>query len=217
MPEHIVRQGDCLVSIAKKYGISDWGTIYNHRQNSGFRKKRPNPNVIYPGDRLFVPEKEQKWEEGNTNRRHRFRAKGTKGVLRIILRDTDEQPYANKRFSLQVNELTFEGRTNGEGLLEQTVPSDRKEGQLYVWLSDNPGSEPMTWSVRIGHLDPKEYNTGIKGRLANLGYLANDPGNKMNQATKESIRAFQADQGLPVTGEIDEATRNKLIEKHAGT
>lgn len=52
---HIVQPGENLTVIARKYGIPDWRTLYNHPNNLAFRNKRPNPNLIFPGDQLFIP------------------------------------------------------------------------------------------------------------------------------------------------------------------
>jgi hypothetical protein len=57
MPTHIVRNGENLTVIANKYRYSEWKTIYNHPQNAEFRRKRPNPNVIVPGDVIYIPDK----------------------------------------------------------------------------------------------------------------------------------------------------------------
>jgi hypothetical protein len=54
---HIVQRGENLTVIARKYGIPDWRTIYNHPNNTAFRKKRPDANLILPGDQLFIPDK----------------------------------------------------------------------------------------------------------------------------------------------------------------
>jgi hypothetical protein len=42
IPMHIVRQGGWLSSIAKKHGVADWRTIYNHPENARLRTKRPS-------------------------------------------------------------------------------------------------------------------------------------------------------------------------------
>lgn len=57
MATHTVRAGENLTVIAKKYGYPDWRTIYNDPKNADFRRKRPNPNLILPGDLLFIPDK----------------------------------------------------------------------------------------------------------------------------------------------------------------
>ncbi|MCP5420932.1 MAG: N-acetylmuramoyl-L-alanine amidase [Gammaproteobacteria bacterium] len=54
---HIVQQGENLTVIARKYGFPDWRVIYNHPNNQAFRKRRPDPNKIFPGDQIFIPNK----------------------------------------------------------------------------------------------------------------------------------------------------------------
>lgn len=48
---YTVKSGDCLITIAKKCGVSDWHTIYNANKSviGG------NPNLIYPGQKLTIP------------------------------------------------------------------------------------------------------------------------------------------------------------------
>lgn len=56
MTQHVVKSGEYLSLIAQKYKIPDWKTIYFHANNAAFRGKRPNPDLIYPGDVLYVPD-----------------------------------------------------------------------------------------------------------------------------------------------------------------
>jgi hypothetical protein len=56
MPNHVVQPGENLSVIAHKYGFSDWRAVYNHPQNADFRRKRPNPQHVMPGDTVFIPE-----------------------------------------------------------------------------------------------------------------------------------------------------------------
>jgi hypothetical protein len=42
MLNHVVKQGESLASIAKKYGFTDWWAIYNHPSNADFKRKRPS-------------------------------------------------------------------------------------------------------------------------------------------------------------------------------
>ncbi len=53
---HIIQQGECLATIARHFGFGDWQTIYLHPENADFRIRRPDPNVVFPDDRLFIPE-----------------------------------------------------------------------------------------------------------------------------------------------------------------
>ncbi|MCW5747629.1 MAG: LysM peptidoglycan-binding domain-containing protein [Alphaproteobacteria bacterium] len=53
--DYIVKKGDYLTKIAHDHGFDDWRTIYNSPENAAFRARRPNPNLIYPGDRIVIP------------------------------------------------------------------------------------------------------------------------------------------------------------------
>jgi pimeloyl-ACP methyl ester carboxylesterase len=54
---YTVRPGDTLSSIARAHGLHSWQELYQHSDNAGFRAMRPNPNQIYPGDVLQVPDR----------------------------------------------------------------------------------------------------------------------------------------------------------------
>lgn len=54
--EYTVKAGDSLARIARRHGVSSWGTLYNAPENAHFRTLRPDPNKIMPGDRLYIPE-----------------------------------------------------------------------------------------------------------------------------------------------------------------
>lgn len=54
---YTIRPGDTLSHIAAREGFSSWRDIYYHPDNSGFRAKRPNPDRIFPGDVLMIPDK----------------------------------------------------------------------------------------------------------------------------------------------------------------
>ncbi len=51
---YTVKKGDTLSKIGRLHGV-DWKKIYMHDKNRAFRRKRPNPNLIYPGDVVFIP------------------------------------------------------------------------------------------------------------------------------------------------------------------
>jgi hypothetical protein len=53
---YTVSQGDTLTTIAREHQVDNWRTIYYAPNNADFRRKRPNPDKIFPGDKLFVPD-----------------------------------------------------------------------------------------------------------------------------------------------------------------
>src|SRR5260370_36720170 len=62
--QHTVTQGEHLSRIAKRYGFSDHRTIWDHARNAALKQEHQNPNVLFPGDQLFIPDREQKIEAG---------------------------------------------------------------------------------------------------------------------------------------------------------
>ncbi|MBW2278114.1 MAG: LysM peptidoglycan-binding domain-containing protein, partial [Deltaproteobacteria bacterium] len=51
---YIVVPGDNLTFIGRRYGLT-WQEIYYHPDNEAFRALRPDPNLIYPGDEVYIP------------------------------------------------------------------------------------------------------------------------------------------------------------------
>jgi hypothetical protein len=207
---HEVVQGECLSSIALKYRISNWKTIYDHAENAAFKKKRPNPNLIAPGDRIYIPDPELREQGCPTNSKHKFRLKKSKTFLSLVVEDEMGRALANRKYRLVIGEDVLEGSTDGTGLIEQPIPADASAGALTV---EGAGGG-YTWNLDIGHLDPREEVSGLQARLNNLGFytgaIDGDPGAE----TREALKAFQFASKLPVTGELNEATRNKLRSTH---
>jgi hypothetical protein len=56
MSTYTVQHSDTLSSIAHMHGFRSWETIYDHPDNAGFRRWRPNRNLIFPGDIINIPE-----------------------------------------------------------------------------------------------------------------------------------------------------------------
>ena len=84
---HVVQAGECLYQIAKRYGFGDWKAIYEHPENAAFRKKRGNPNVIFPGDRIHIPDREERKVEAATGSSHTFKVNRARMMLRLAIRD----------------------------------------------------------------------------------------------------------------------------------
>ena len=53
---YTVQRGDNLTKIANRHGFRNWRAIYDHPDNAGFKRLRSNPNLIYPGDVIQIPE-----------------------------------------------------------------------------------------------------------------------------------------------------------------
>lgn len=212
MPNYVIQQGDTLSLLAKRNKLASWETIYNHPNNAAFKRNRPNPNLIYPGDVVYIPAIETRTEEGSTEQTHKFTVRRQKQVLRIAVEDIMGERIADTDYELVVGSLKLNGKTDGEGLLEEEIPVDATKGKLKV------GNHK--WDLLIGHLNPVTSNTkdkgvsGAQGRLRNLGYTAGPIDGIHGPKTRAAIEAFQADEKLDVNGELNEETREALVRVH---
>jgi len=205
MPDYKVKQGDCISSIAERHGLF-WDKVWNHPKNSRLKEQRKDPNVLYPGDILFIPEKDKREESGGTEQRHRFKKKGTPAKLRLQIME-DDQPRANVDYTLVIDGQIFSGTTDGDGKIEQSIPPNAKKGVL-ILENDTP------ISLQLGHIDPIEMITGVQQRLLNLGFDCGGVNGNLDPETKKALREFQETYGLTVSGELDTPTKDKLLQKH---
>src|SRR5215472_1360060 len=160
MPEtHIVEQGEHLSLIAKKYGFPDYKIVWDHPENADLRKLRKNPNILFPGDEVFIPDKEEKEESGSTDKRHSFVVDKEKLKLRLVLEDIYEKPIAGAQCALLVGDQTFQLTTDGNGKIEQEIPLDAKEGALVIRGDQTPFADDVI-PLKIGHLDPIDEVSG---------------------------------------------------------
>src|SRR5690348_5755658 len=109
MPWHKVSQGECLSSIAHHYGFAKWQTLYDAPENDDFRSLRPDPNVIFPGDNLFVPDRETKQVPCATEATHRFQERKLVTLLRLVIHDSAGKPMGGKKYRLIVEGVEFKG------------------------------------------------------------------------------------------------------------
>ncbi len=212
---HVVRPGECLSSIAAHYGIVPWRKIYDHPRNADFKRRRPNPNLIYAGDELYIPDKESRIIHCPTGQAHRFRVRVPTTWFNMCLQDEAKQPIAEARFCLMLDNhvATIAGETDGKGWIKAEIPAWAEFGQLMLWPHPDDDETVLTWKVRLGHLDPLDTTSGVKGRLQNLGYVC-DVNDVQDEEYFAAVREFQRDHGLVVDGIVGPKTRGKLKQEH---
>jgi hypothetical protein len=76
--DHIVNEGETLVTIAERYGFY-WETLWNHPENEELKKKRSEAHYVIVGDVVRIPEIREKSESCVTSRLHVFRKRA--GIL----------------------------------------------------------------------------------------------------------------------------------------
>jgi N-acetylmuramoyl-L-alanine amidase len=210
---YVVQEGDCLSSLAKQARLASWKKIYYHPDNADFRTLRPDPNVILPGDQIFIPDPEISDSPAATEKRHPYVVKKEPTKLRIVMADEDNQPYANCRYRLRVNAQLYEGTTDSQGLISEEIDAASQIGELTVWWAEAPALH-CKWNLQIGHLDPVEHVKGVQGRLNNLGYNSGPVDGIVGPITTGAVRRFQEKWGLDVDGIAGPITKAKLKEVH---
>ncbi len=243
MPEdYVIQQGDCLHSIAVSRGLL-WQTIWDHPNNSELKALRKDPNILKEGDKLFIPDLEIRQESRGTDQKHVFTRKGVPAILKLRILDyentragrsqpppapqggrniteddpepdrvqVEEVPRANVPYTLEIDGKLITGNTDEDGIVNEPIPPDARHGKLII----EPGTLNETViPLQLGFLNPLSEISGIKHRLSNLGFNCGDQTDEITPEFEEALRQFQARYQLPVTGQPDEETKNKLKELH---
>lgn len=200
---YTAKQGDGIARIAWENGFFA-DTLWEHPANAALKAQRGVPEILLPGDCVEIPPKEHKTEAGNTGQKHVFRMHGVpaKFQLRLLC---DGEPRADEPFTLIIDgKRTVKGRADAQGWIRCWIMPDSVSGLLQL----AGGAE--LYSLCFGGLDPISALTGIQSRLRALGYFDGASDGEPSSGLHAALSAFQEDQDLQVTGEVDDATRSAL-------
>lgn len=206
MPKRKVKQGECLFSIAADANLP-WEVLWNHAENADLKSKRKHPNVLYPGDWLFVPEPEKKTEASASENKHKFKVKRPRTYIRLNL-VYDGEPMKGKTYKLRVDGKLHEGKTDDKGVLEQLVEATAKEGVLEI------DGDRAVHKLRLGYLDPVATTSGLQARLNNLGFDVGKVDDDWGKLTRNGMRGFQAYKKMKTSNTPNDDTRNLLEQEH---
>jgi len=208
--QYVVKQGDCLSSIAIQHGfIPD--TIWSDPANAALKVHRHDPNVLSPGDCIHIPDRRLKEVPGSTGTRHRFRRRGVPTTLRLLFLDMEDKPRGNLRYRLDIEGRLVSGTTTSDGYISIPIPPDAKTGQLFL-EGDSEAEEEYVF--RIGHLDPIDCPQGIQARLHNTGFYDGPITNVLDESTRTALRRFQEHIGMGVSGDLNPETKDALQHYH---
>jgi hypothetical protein len=127
---HTVVQGDHLSSIAHAHGFKDYKLIWDHPENAALKQKRQNPNVLFPGDKLVIPDKDTTPVDAPTDKRHTFTLKTTPLKLQLKLAGVYDKPLASIPCDLLLPKGPVELISDSEGKIENPIPPDVTEATL---------------------------------------------------------------------------------------
>lgn len=206
--DYTVQPGDCLASIAFAHGVN-WDAVWNDPANAEVKQRRGHPNLLLPGDRLKLPQIQPRKEPAAIDQSHRFRLKNTPAKLNLRLR-WGGQPRAGERYELSVAGKVISGALGSDGDLSEWITPDATDASLKV----GEGPRLTELKLQLGQLQPIASIAGVQSRLANLGYYSGEATGEWSEATQRAIRAFQRDQQLDSSGELNDQTRSRLLTLH---
>ena len=161
------QDGDCISSMAEQSGHF-WETIWNAPENEALRGKRLDPNCLVQGDQVFIPDLRIKTLDAATGKNHRFKRRGVPSKLVLRIATADGTPRGDVRFSLTIDGVVTQGRTDADGVLRATIAGTAKQGTVVLY-SDDDDEPDETFSIALGHLPPHDLLAGVQARLNNLG------------------------------------------------
>lgn len=211
MPRYSVKQGDCVMSIAEEFGFV-WETIWNHADNADLKELRKDPNILHPGDVVVIPEKTPRTESAPVDQLSQYVKKTPKAQVKLRLLDLKRQPRAGVDYTATVDGVISSGTSDGDGYITVLTPPNARQLKLKV----TEGTKTDEYTLPLGAIDPIGEVSGVQQRLTNLGYSCGSEQGTAGEQTQSAIRAFQKEMNMNTTGELDDATRQKLKQMHGG-
>jgi hypothetical protein len=212
MKPYVVRQGDYLTRIAHRLGFVA-GEVWDHPKNAELRELRSDPDTLKSGDVLFVPDVPKKRNKFTKETENAYVAKVPKLPVSLVL-DQNGEPIAGEKYVVRGLDEELEGTTGDDGKVEFEVDVHVRE--VVVELVD----KQKRYRMLLGNLDPADEPSGARQRLMQLGvYSATREGEDQYVAHDETqlataLRAFQHQQGLEPTGELDASTVDALRDAY---
>jgi len=110
MKIHEVQPGEDMITIATKFGIVDWQSIYNHKFNSRLKEFRPDPMCLTPGDIVIIPDLNPVSYVFGTNRSHTIQVTVPVSYFCMQLIGEGDKPLANVEYELDVGDQVIKDR-----------------------------------------------------------------------------------------------------------
>ncbi|MBB1401968.1 peptidoglycan-binding protein [Pseudoalteromonas sp. SG45-1] len=209
--QHTVAQGETLLRIAKQYGYQTSKALYNHPSNAEFKALRPDPNLIYPGDKITIPPKKEKFIPLRTNSINSFVVQNEKEYFRLQIIHEDGDDITGKRIVITIGSQTIDTVLPSNGLIEVELnENDSLTGQVDLYLKEDQSSPSESFTAQVGHLDPIDTLSGVQARCNLLGFDCGKVDGVNGAKTKAGVRDFQYEHDLEVDGIAGKKTKAKL-------
>ncbi len=204
MEPYVIKQGDYVDLLAHQFGF-DADTVWNDDKNTDLRQLRPDPNILHPGDVLYIPDQVSKppamtsLSTGTTNA-----FVSDPPLVPVTLKFLDPD-FASQAYTVQELPLLTGKTTGADGTMTLSIPVTLA---TFTVVFTESGT---TVGFRTGHLDPIDTLSGVFQRLQNLGYIGSDasaiPSPDIN-LVRTALQVFKAQQagGAPAPADPSPAS-----------
>ena len=210
MRPYVVRQGDYLAKLAYTHGF-DAKAVWEHTKNAPLRHLRHSPDLLYPGDVVYLPSQAARGLPIVRGGEHSFRAQRATTSLTLSFSD-EAGPLANESFVVQGDGVEQEGCSDAVGSITIDVPVTAQHVQVLF------PQRKLVFPVRIGFMDPLDETTGLRKRLHHLGYLVDldleDPPELAQAQLTAAVAAFQRQHHIDPSGRATAETLKALRAAH---
>ncbi len=156
MEPYVIKQGDHLALLAYKFGF-DADAVWNDPANDALRKVRPKPNILLPGDQLYIPDRvDKKPVTLVTGELNTFVSPDPPTVtITHQFVGNDVSAYATKAYLVREIEQLTGLQTDADGVVKFEAPVTLDTAT--VVFTDTGES----WALAIGNLDPIDTPVGV--------------------------------------------------------
>lgn len=209
---HDVASGDHLALLAARAGIGDVRRILDHGENSALAS-RPHPAILEPGEVVVIPDFQAANFTIASGKIHKFVFRRLTTKLKITFKTFRGGPTVATDNTVAVGDAPEQPLPLSAGAFEvETKPTDT--AAIANVPAPGNGQPDLVWRLRLGALGRAEGDEGAFARLRNLGYYRTVPSDADERERKSAIEEFQVDQDMKPTGQLDAATRDKLVEAY---
>jgi LysM repeat protein len=166
MQPYTIGQGDFLLLLASKLGF-DANTVWRDPSNANLAALRANPNILFPGDVLQVPDTpaETPATSLSTGTTNSFVSSAPTATLTHQFVGDDTHNYASQAYTVQELDQLTGLTTDANGVVTFEAPVTLDTATIVFTESGE------TWTLAIGELNPIDTLSGLFQRLQGLGHI----------------------------------------------
>ena len=207
---NILQPGDVVVIPDLEEGEETGATEEKHR----FRRKGVPAKLRLVFYRPVPPEEQEDDADSDSDESSGGAQQDDGSVFEEAAEEAGEfpmEPIADQDCTIEIDGLFSEARSDGDGLVEISIPPNAQSASVKFFAGT---VEELCFPLNLGEMDSIETVVGARKRLHNLGYRCPADGDEMDAILGDAVLRFQRENDLEATGEIDQATRDKLVEVH---